>query len=171
MSVERAEKKLREANFFLTAMRERLQRAIGDREEIDFYLSAFLGASKPVDYMLRRAHGHGAGYKNWRARWEGSLGPERALLSFFASDRDLEIHSDGSRRTADTRSVEISNEYSDASGRMQVTAPPGSPPATLTFPHYWFEVNGARREAIEVCAEYLNLVREKVAKFRSDHGL
>jgi len=168
MSIERAEKKLREAEFFLTKMCEHSQKAFGDKEPIDFFLSAFLSASKTVDYMLNRAHG--PDYQNWRARSEGGLAPAKASLHrFFADDRDLEIHRDGSSRTADSRAVTVANEYSDASGTLQVFAPPGTPAATLEVPHYWFEVDGARREAGEVCTEYLELVREKVAQFRSDH--
>ena len=59
MSIERAEKKLREAQFFLDKMRDQHARAFGEKEPIDFYLSAFLNAAKTVDYMLARATGQG----------------------------------------------------------------------------------------------------------------
>ena len=47
MNVEKAERKLREAKFFLDKMRDRERLAFGDKETFDFYLSAFLNAGPP----------------------------------------------------------------------------------------------------------------------------
>ena len=44
MKVEKAERKLREARFFLDKLRKQECRAFGDKEPFDFYLSAFLNA-------------------------------------------------------------------------------------------------------------------------------
>ena len=48
MNLDRIEKKLREADFFLNKMREQERSAFGDREPFDFYLSAFLSAGMTI---------------------------------------------------------------------------------------------------------------------------
>jgi hypothetical protein len=53
MNVERVEKKLREAQYFLDQMIEKERLAFGDKEPFDFNLSAFLSAARSVDYPLR----------------------------------------------------------------------------------------------------------------------
>lgn len=46
--IESAEKKLQEARAFLVDMRDQEQRAFGDKERFDHYLSGFLGAGMSV---------------------------------------------------------------------------------------------------------------------------
>ena len=53
MNVEGVEKKLREARFFLDRMSEHERMPFDNKEPFDFYLSAFLGAGRTVDYRLR----------------------------------------------------------------------------------------------------------------------
>jgi hypothetical protein len=48
MNIESAEKKLREAKFFLNKMIEQERGAFGDKEQFGFYLSAFLSAATSV---------------------------------------------------------------------------------------------------------------------------
>jgi hypothetical protein len=176
MSIERAEKKLREAQFFLDKMRDQHARAFGDKEPIDFYLSAFLNAAKTVDYMLARATGQGKRakrtYEHWRKVWERGLpAPSAVLHEFLAIDRDLEVHDAGSQRVAGTTELPMHNsEYSDASGTLQVSAAICTPypAATLQKPRYTFTIDGVEREAAEACAAYLELVKQKVARFIAD---
>lgn len=46
--IETAEKKLQEARTFLADMRDQEQRAFGDKQRFDHYLSGFLGANDTV---------------------------------------------------------------------------------------------------------------------------
>jgi hypothetical protein len=64
MNIDSIEKKLREAQFFLERMREQEQRAFGDRDPLDFFLSAFLSAVRTVDYRLRHECGLAAVLKD-----------------------------------------------------------------------------------------------------------
>jgi hypothetical protein len=113
VSIERAEKKIREASFFLDKMKERHAQAFSGREPIDFYLSAFLSAGNSVDDMLKHAMGLSKKtYEQWRDIWEASLPhADRELHKFFAVDRNLEVHDSGSLRVAGVKYVPIHGEY------------------------------------------------------------
>ncbi len=136
MDLAPAEKKLREARFFLDRMREQEARASEEQEPFDFYLSAFLNAARTVQYRLvHEAARAGVSYKRWRERWEGGHQASAAVIRFFVRDRDLELHERGSARA--------------------VT--------------YEFTVNGVARTVIETCTEYVSLVGQLLADFRSEH--
>lgn len=71
MELNRVEKKLREAEFFLFHLQQREKYPLGNAEELDFLLSAFLSAARVVDYRLR--HEQGEPYKAWRKEWDEKL--------------------------------------------------------------------------------------------------
>ena len=136
MDLAAAEKKLREAGFFLDRMREQEARASGDQEPFDFYLSAFLNAARTIQYRLvHEAARAGVSYKGWRESWEGGREAPAVLIRYFLRDRDLEVHERGSACTV----------------------------------RYEFTVNGVARTVIETCTEYVSLVGQLLADFRSDH--
>ncbi len=99
MDLAAAEKKLREARFFLERMREQETLASGEKEPFDFYLSAFLNAARTVQYRLvHEAARAGVSYKRWRERWDSGHQLPAAVIRFFVRDRDLELHERGSAR-------------------------------------------------------------------------
>ena len=103
MDVSRIEKKLREATYFLNKMSEREQMAFGEHEQYDFCLSAFLNATRVVDYRLR--HEQQKLYKSWRSQWDGRLSAaDASLIKFMIEDRIAEVHKTGSRRRASAHS-------------------------------------------------------------------
>lgn len=137
MDLSAAEKKLREARFFLDQMREQEARPSEDQESFEFYLSAFLNAARTVQYRLvHEAARVGVSYRRWRERWESDHQLPAAVIRFFVRDRDLEVHERGSARTV----------------------------------RYEFTVNGVARTVIETCTEYVSLVGQLLADFRSDHS-
>lgn len=58
------QKKLREARFFLGFLRRRDRVTPPEREEFEFYLSAFLSAARSVTFALENEEA--AKYKEWR---------------------------------------------------------------------------------------------------------
>lgn len=99
-------KKLREARFFLDKMNEQERLAFGDKEPFDNYLSAFLNATRTVDYRLR--HEQPTTYRSWRRNWDDNLRPDEArIIKFLVDDRNVEVHESGSRRNVKTESMEI----------------------------------------------------------------
>lgn len=169
MNIEKVEKKLREALFFLEQMSEQEGRAVGDREPFDFYLSAFLSACRTVDYRLR--HEQSAVYPAWRKKWDTGLkATESELVKFMVDDRNIEVHESGSSRAVKPEGVEIvGNLYRDKSSVIEVFAPPGTPPAVLYRPSYSFTVSGRDRKATSACGEYLSLLERLVTEFKRDH--
>jgi hypothetical protein len=171
MNIDRVEKKLREARFFLTKMREHERMAFSDKEPFDFYLSAFLSAARTVDYRLR--HEKAGIYTSWRTIWDASLAvTEKNLIKFLVDDRNDEVHASGSSRVVKTENRELGpGTHSFASGTIEVTGGVvGSPPsATIKTPTYNFTIDGAERKATDACDEYLSLLEQMVAKFKADH--
>lgn len=147
-------KKLREAEFFLRKLAERSRLAFGDREEFDFLLSAFLCASRSIDYRLR--HEQGEKYRTFHKNWERALNPdERKLIKLLVDDRNLEVHQSGSGRLACVAMERIGNSYQDASGRVEVFAPPRTPAARIGRPTYSFRLGDVEVSAVECCQKYL----------------
>jgi hypothetical protein len=176
--IENVEKKLRETEFFLAKMREQEERAFGDREPFDFYLSAFLSAARSVDYRLR--HEQEAIYGPWRERWNDAHRKEDALIKFFVDDRGIEVHESGSGRSVKQERIPVRGHYSDASGTVQAVStplalavaydvPPSERDAMIWKPAYFFTIEGTERKATDACAEYLALLRRMVEQFKADH--
>jgi hypothetical protein len=168
MNIEKVEKKLREAQFFLSKMSEQEHLAFGDREPFDFYLSAFLNATRTVDYRLR--HELPSIYPAWRDAWDAGLAPtEKSLIKFMIDDRIVEVHQSVSRRDMKAKDINVGNFYSDKSGTLFVSGPPDMPGAIIQRPAYSFTIAGIERKATEVCDEYLALLVRMVEKFKTDH--
>jgi hypothetical protein len=170
VNLDRVEKKLREARFLLDKMRDQEGRAFGDKEPVDFFLSAFLNAARTVDYRLR--HEQGTIYRPWRATWDkNKLTPtEAALVTLMIDDRNVEVHESGSGRAVRTEDIEIfGDSYEDASGMVTVFGPPDMPRAVIRKPAYYFTIAGADERATEICEEYLKLLKRMVAEFKADH--
>jgi hypothetical protein len=145
-------------------------RAVGDREPFDFYLSACLGAARTVDYRLR--HEQATTYPAWHKIWDASLtAPEDQLIKFLVIDRNVEVHGSGSSRSVKTEEIKIVGDtYSDKSGTFYVSGPPGMPPAIIYKPGYFFTIGGVERKATEACAEYLALLERMLGEFKADHS-
>jgi len=167
MNIEGVEKKLREARFFLDKMIDHERMAFRDKEPFDFYLSAFLNAGRTVDYRLR--YEQAAVYPNWRIGWDASHQAEQALIKFMVDDRNDEVHEGGSSRTVTTENREFgAGTHKLADGTMDVTGAPGFARVTIHAPGYYFTIGGIERKATEACGEYLALLEQMVAAFRTD---
>jgi hypothetical protein len=166
----RVHKKLREARFFLRKMAERAQIAFGEHEESDFYLSAFLSACQSVDYRLRREQG--ATYKTFRESWDNALLPdEQRLMKFMVDDRNFEVHESGSSRAEIESRIPVYGSYQDKSGKVTVSAPPGTPPAEIIKPTYSFTIDGQQVPVLEACRKYIELLDRLVADYCQSQGI
>jgi hypothetical protein len=178
MKIENVQKKLRETEFFLAKMREQEDRAFGDKEPFDFYLSAFLSAARSVDYRLR--HEQKAVYETWREQWNDAHRKEDALVKFFVDDRGIEVHESGSGRNVKQESIPVRGHYSDASGTVEAFSTPlplavadgvspGERDVVIKKPAYFFTIEGTERKATEACADYLAVLTQIVEQFKADH--
>ena len=168
MDLPRVDKKLREAGFYLSTMSEQEKLAFGDKETFDFYLSAFLGATRTVDYRLRKEQP--SLYPSWRTAWDMRLTTAQvALVKFLIDDRNEEVHGIGSCRSEKTEKIPVGNMYHDASGTVSAWGPPGATNAVIFKPAYGFTIDGVEMKATEACAEYLGLLNAMLVKFKTDH--
>jgi hypothetical protein len=170
MNIEGVEKKLREARFFLDKMIEHERMAFDKKEPFDFYLSAFLGAGRTVDYRLR--HVQKAIYPIWRDGWDATLTQaQQDLIKFMIDDRNVEIHASGSTRVVKTEARELgSGSHSLASGTIEVFGPPGTfPLATIQTPGYYFTIEGIEEKVTKACEQYLALLHQMVVKLKADY--
>lgn len=88
----------------------------------------------------------------------------------MVDDRNDEVHERGSSRSVAQESVEFAVGAHHIDGAvMDVTGPPGMPPAVVYKPTYRFTIGGVERNATEACATYLALLQGMVAKFEADH--
>lgn len=163
--MQNVDKKLREARFFLKKMAERAAMAFGEHEEFDFHLSAFLSAGRSVDYRLRHTS---QTYPAFRAAWNQSLSADETdLIKFMVDDRNVEVHEAGSTRQEDELRIPVRGTYKDASGTLTAfPGVPGTPPAEIIRPTYFFVVSGRQVPALEACDVYLRLLDRLVSDYR-----
>jgi hypothetical protein len=161
---EHATTKLREASSFLQQMIEDERKTAGERK-FDHLLSAFLNATRTVDYRLR--HKHEETYPTWRKSWNAHLSAAQSqLIKHFVDDRNSEVHESGSAREVKTEQVDISAGYSDRSVTMEVSGPPGAK-AYISRPTYTFLIGGTERKVTDACSDYLALLTKMVTEFEA----
>jgi hypothetical protein len=173
MAIETVEAKLHEARSNLDEMRDQEQRAFGDKSRFDHLLSAFLNAGRSVDNRLR--HECKATYPAWRKIWNAQHPSEDSILESMHARRATDFHESGSGRIVKTKEIKVGvgGSYSDKSGTLEVMGSP-SPlmgddhGATISKPQYVFDVDGTERPVTEVCAEYLTVLEQMVAKYKAD---
>jgi hypothetical protein len=152
-------------------MGDQKKKAFGDRRRFDHLLSAFLSAGRSVDYRLR--HKFKATYPAWRDAWNAQHPSEDRILKSLHDKRDTDIHGGGSCRIVKTKEIKVGGSYSDQSGTLKNWGSP-SPlmgvdlRATISKPQYVFDVSGTERPVTEMCAEYLTVLEQMVAKFKAN---
>ncbi len=162
MDLRRVEKKLREAEFFLFHLQQRETYPLGNAEELDFLLSAFLSAARAVDYRLR--HEQGEHYKAWRKAWDDRIDPgDRQLVKFVDDDRALEVHASGSSRAEKHSPMAVHMENGEVAGFVPLPAP--VPGAIAKPDFYYVDIEGKEERATEVCAKYIALTRAMLAAY------
>ncbi len=164
MELNRVEKKLREAEFFLFHLQQREKYPLGNAEELDFLLSAFLSAARVVDYRLR--HEQGEPYKTWRKEWDEKLNvDDRQLVKLIDDDRALEVHESGSGRTEKHSPMGVHMEGGQVVAFVPLAAP--RPGAIAKPDFYYIDVDGKEERATEVCAKYITLTKTMLEAYRA----
>jgi hypothetical protein len=138
---------------------------LGDPNEFDFLLSAFLSAARSVDWRL--AHEQQVLYPGWRPNWDASLTPEqKSLMRHLVNDRNVEVHESGSKRREDLVPLGVQMDGSEVVAFVRL---PEARPGAIAASEYYFPIDGVERRATEACTEYIGLLRAMVAKFQTDH--
>src|ERR1700736_902001 len=167
MNIDSIEKKMREAQCFVERMREHENRAFGDREPFDFFLSAFLSAARTVDYRLR--HEGGSTYVRWRDAWNARHASDDSVIKFTNDDRRTEVHEGGSARSISAEEVSVAGVYSDKSGTLTISAPPGAESAVIRKPAYYFTIDGVDRKVTDMCVDCVAALGRMLQDFKATH--
>jgi len=164
--------KLREAQFFLAKLAAEASTERLDREDFEFYLSAFLAAGRSVTFALQFEQK--PLYDGWYPGWRATLPPDDAdLFDFMKAQRNTMLK-EGEPKT------DIAIEYIPVTELRRPPGthpaygfhwfgPPGVPPPSVGVKVHRFEVSGKKEEVLTVCRRYVNLLEALVASFVAAH--
>jgi hypothetical protein len=101
--------------------------------------------------------------------WDKRLNAdELELIEFMVDDRNLEVHETGSTRQQAEVRIPVGGTYSDPSGTLTVfSGVPGTPPAELIKPTYYFSIAGKQLPVLAACDMYIRLLERLVADCRA----
>ncbi len=159
------QKKLREVRYFLRHLHSVAQREVGDSEEFEFLLSAFLSASISITDPLD-SRKHRTWFESWR---QGRTTREQVLLEFVRIQRNLEVHREGAETELSVRYVPLTelrtNRHGHPAYGFHWFAPPGTPPPSVGVNVHEFELGGTKVQAYDTCREVTELLGELVGAF------
>ena len=168
--IPNTQKKLREAKFFLGHVSKSGRSPQLDREDFDFYLSAFLSAGRSVTLFLQCEQK--GSYDVWYPNWYQALSEdERKLLKFSNAQRVAAVHKQGAETQSDIEMVSLTQfeaEYKPQSISWMTSGwfdRPGIPPTKMGVMVYYFEIEGTKEKAVDTCKRYLALLEKLVREF------
>jgi hypothetical protein len=162
-------KKLREVRYFLRQLDGVARREIGDPEEFEFLLSAFLSASVSITGPLD-SRKYGTWFEAWR---QGRTMQEQDLLDFVRIQRNLEVHREGAETELSVRYVPMTelrmNQQGNPAYGFHWSAPPGTPPPSVGVNVHEFKLGGTKVQAYDTCCEVTELLDKLVGVFGTAH--
>jgi len=156
---------LREVRYFLGQLHDAAQHEVGDPEEFEFLLSAFLSASISITDPLDSRK-----YRTWFEGWQLSRNTwEQDLLKFVRIQRNLEVHREGAETELSVRYIPLTELRTNQQGHpaygFHWSAPPGTPPPSIGVNVQEFELGGTKVQAYDTCREITELLGELVLAF------
>lgn len=168
--IPNTQRKLREAQFFLSHLSKAGRSPELDSEVFDYYLSAFLSAGRSVTLFLQCEQK--ASYDSWFPNWFKALSEdERKLLRFSNDQRVAAVHTHGAETQSAIEMVPLirfETEYRPNNISWMVSGwfdSPGAPPTEMEIMVYHFEMDGKKEKAVDVCSRYLVLLEKLVRGF------
>jgi len=166
--LEKTQRKLREAKYFLRLLTDKAMRIVGDREEVLFLASAFMNAAQSVDYVATQEVDDIP--PAYESRWFETLATEdQDHFRAMREQRGIEIHQAGTPLaiyTEMTSSLDCSLSSDTCS--VQSAGPPGTPAPTLGKPVYLFKDLPNIPDAVEACARYYRLLESYVTSLATE---
>lgn len=162
-------KKLREVCYFLHQMQAAAQREVGDPEEFEFLLSAFLSASISITDPLNSRK-----YRTWFDGWQqGRTTREQKLLEFIRIQRIAEVHKHGAKTELVVQYIPIVELRTNRQGHPAYgfywSGPLETPPPSVGISVYEFELGGTKAEAYKTCREVTELLGELAKAFETSN--
>jgi hypothetical protein len=162
-------KKLGEARFFLALMKNAAKFMDFEREDFEFYLSAFLSAGRSVTFCLCSDLGGKKIYKHrFDVWWSGKLTDEqRDEMDFLRDQRNLVLKTGRTDVVAEIEMVPITQiETQPGTGPIysifQWWGEPDVPPPRIGMKVHYFTSGATREQVIAKCTRYLELLERLV---------
>jgi hypothetical protein len=171
--IERTQRKLREAQFFLRQLTtERYRFAPSDPEAFLHYLSAFLSAARSITFVMQNEAKEQ--YDAWFPSWlKNCTEGERDLLQHMNAQRVAEIHRDGADTTVEwevvpmveqlARDLDRHPAYHFHYFRQQAWQ------RDVKRPTHYFELGSDKADVITRCQHYLGVLEKLVREFMQAH--
>jgi hypothetical protein len=169
--LDRAHKKLREAEFFLGLLIAADSAVIKRAPEApDFYLSAFLTAARSVTFAMSKDHGEST--EEWNIEWISRLSADdAALMRFFVKQRN-KVQKEGSADIEVTFATVSLTEFVaelDANGGAYFGSHmPGMSQPTANRTETRFRAKPDVSVGA-VCRSYLDLLKRLISDFEHGH--
>jgi len=170
--ISKTQKKCREAQFFLAKLAAEASTERLDREDFEFYLSAFLAAGRSVTFALQFEQK--PLYDGWYPGWRATLTPDEVeLFDFMKAQRNTTLKEGEPRTDVAIEYIPVT-ELRRPAGRHPAYGfhwfgPPWVPPPTVGVKVHRFELGGKMEEVLAVCRRYMDLLEALVARFVADH--
>lgn len=164
---ETMEKKLREVRYFLHQMQRVARRDVGDPEEFEFLLSAFLSACVSITDPLDSRK-----YRTWFDGWrQVRTAREQDLLEFIRVQRIAEVHKEGAETELAVRYIPLTELRTNRLGHPAYGhhwfGPTETPPPSIGLNVHEFKLGGTKVEAYDTCREVTELLSELVQGFKT----
>ena len=166
---EAAQKKLREAHFFLGHLeRESFSPAPGPAEAAEFYLSAFLSSARSVTLVLKAERP--ATYQRWSDAWRCSLPEEeRQLLAKFTEARNRAVKRETPVVREDRPASEARNLHASLPAELQFFFESAQSQAVERVLKGRLTPEYAAEEIIPTCHRYVAILSRLVSAFSEAH--
>jgi hypothetical protein len=164
--IDAAQKKLREARFFLIHLELENRRTVrNEPEAFDYFISAFVSAARSVTFALQAEEK--AKYDQWFSGRLKSLPEEdQQLFKLMVSQRNAEQKQGGGDRRIEWEYLPVTELSTEAlGGRVYWSGPPGAPPPRVGRPVRYLDHAGQESEALSACKRYYALLSELVDSF------
>lgn len=172
--LRRTQKKLREAQFFLSAVQTEYEKVLFEKEPevLEFYLSAFISAGRSVTFAMSKDAGGSTGA--WTTAWIKRLpsADDKKLMEFFNGQRVNTVHKgilDLEESLTTVSAAEFAREITLGGGATSfVTSSPGAPQASFDRTELKFK-GLPDASVIAHGRQYITLVKALVADFERQH--
>lgn len=175
MDIAGAEKKLRQATFFLGWLEQAprdMVRYGADREQLEFYFSACLSAAQSIYYVLDRTGG--TTFREVRQRWRAGLpDPQRSWFGRMIGLRDNDVHLAATGTEALPKYIKEHPRNYTIGGSMQMVEmenPDGTKvrgPVLRGTVGLYVDRQGKRVEVTEACREFIEQLSSLLEEVRA----
>jgi hypothetical protein len=154
-------KKLREALFFYCHLTHGKTVIEPEREDVDFFLSAFLSAGKSIIGFFYEEQNR-AWFDSWKI---GLVEDERKLLKDMVHQRNLEVHEGGADVIPEFEVVPVNNGYIGPGYEKPGSTTLPVPALPVRRKGYYFWIDGNRLDVNSISSRYLELLLKLVSDY------